>query len=202
MKLSEYASVLPKLEKAHFTEKLVGNVDPNIDETFSCESLPVVGYTSTYDYLVCSSNDPSCDSKLANAFKSLDAFRTVFAEGWMNILRIKTWTSIVVVKGEVKPLQQSSILYKIWVTVEKKSGEVISGHYTYMARLSEVCNHVSALLYKCIHEVAQPQSCTSLPNQWLSVKKVVPPVPMKEVSFPYPKYIDHCKSVIQQPKSL
>ena len=88
-------------------------------------------------YVACS-NDPSCDSKPSNAFKILDAFRIVFAEGWMSMLRTKTWTSTVVVKGEVKPLQQSGVLYKTWVAVEKKSGKVISGHCTCMARLSKV----------------------------------------------------------------
>ena len=45
--LSEYASALPKLEKARYTEKLVGikcHVDSYIDETFSCGSLPLMGY--------------------------------------------------------------------------------------------------------------------------------------------------------------
>jgi len=45
-----------------------------------------VGYTDIYDYLVCSSTDPSCDGKPANAFKSLDALRMMFAEGWMSSL--------------------------------------------------------------------------------------------------------------------
>jgi len=68
MRLSEYASALPKLEKTRYTEKLVSIkciVDPYIDENFSCGSLPAVGY----DYLVCSSNNPSCDGKPANALK-------------------------------------------------------------------------------------------------------------------------------------
>ena len=96
---------LPKLEKACYTEKLIKcNVDPYINGTFSCGSLPVVGYTN-YGYLICSSNDPSCDGKPANAFKSLDAFRMVFAEGWMSTLQTKTWASTVIIKGEVKPSQ-------------------------------------------------------------------------------------------------
>ena len=62
----------------------------------------------------------------------------------------------------------------------KKSGEVISGHCTCMAELSEVCNHVGTVLY---HEEQQPYSSTSLPNQWLPAKKVVSPVPVKDVNF-------------------
>ena len=80
------------------------------------------------------------------------------------------------------------MLYKTWVAVEKKSGKVIGGHCTCMAGLSEVCTMlVLYVLYKCMHEAAQLQSCTSLPNLWLPAKKVVPPVPMNEVSFSLPK---------------
>ena len=54
-----------------------------------------------------------------------------------------------------------------------------------MAGLSEICNHVGAVLYKCMHEAQQPHSSTSLPNQWLPAKKVVTPVsvPVKDVNF-------------------
>jgi len=69
----------------------------------------------------------------------------MFAEGWMSSLQTKTWASTVVVRGEVKPLQCSGVLYKIWVAVEKKSGKVISGYCTCMAGLSEVCNHVGVV---------------------------------------------------------
>jgi len=49
MKLSEYASALPKLEKTRYTEKLVSikcTVDPYIDENFSYGSLPAMSYTN------------------------------------------------------------------------------------------------------------------------------------------------------------
>ena len=68
----------------------------------------------------------------------------------MNTLQAKTWANAVVIKGKVKPSQQNGVLYKTWVAV-KKSGEVISGHCTCVAGLSEVCNHVGAVLHKCMH---------------------------------------------------
>ena len=185
LKLSEYSEALPKLEKERYKQKLTEikcTIDPYIDESYNCESIPVVSYTNIYDFLVCSSNDPSYDGKPANPFKSLDGFRMVCAEGWMGTLQTKTWADAVVIKGEVKPSQRSGVLYKTWEAV-KKSGEVISGHCTCMARLSEVCNHVGAVLYKCMHETQQPHSSTSLPNQWLPAKKVVPPVSVKDVNF-------------------
>ena len=43
----------------------------------------------------------------------------------------------VVIKGDVKPSQWSDVLYKTWMAV-KNCGEVISGHCTCMAGLSEV----------------------------------------------------------------
>ena len=119
----------------------------------------MVSYTNIYDFLICSSNEPSCDGKPANAFKTLDGFRMVCAEGRMSTLQTKTWADAIVIKGEVKPSQQSGVLYKTWVAV-KKSGEVISAHCTCMAGLSEVCNHVGTVLYKCMHEAQQPHLST------------------------------------------
>ena len=83
------------------------------------------------------------------------------------------------------------MLYK---TAEKKSGEVISDHCTCMAGLSKVCSLVGAMLYKCMHEAQQPHSSMTLPNQWLPAKKVVPPVPMKDVDFALTK-VRMCQSL-------
>ena len=185
LKLSEYSEALPKLEKERYKQKLVEikcSIDPYIDESYNCGPVTMVSYTNIYDFLVHSSNDPACGGKPANAFKSLDGFRMVCAKGWMSTLQTKTWLDAVVIKGEVKPSQQSGVLYKTWVAV-KTSGEVISGHCTCMAGLSEVCNHVGAVLYKLMHEAQQPQSFTSLPNQWLLAKKVVPPVLVKDINL-------------------
>ena len=66
LKLSEYSEALSKLEKERYKQKLVEincNVDPYIDDSYDCGSVPVVRYTNIYDLLICSSNDPSCDGK-------------------------------------------------------------------------------------------------------------------------------------------
>ena len=104
LKLSEYSEALPKLEKERYEQKLVEikcNVDPYIDNSYNCGPVPVVSCTNIYDFPICSSNDPSCDGKPANAFKSLDSFRMVCAEGWMSTLQAKTWPDAVIIKGEV-----------------------------------------------------------------------------------------------------
>jgi len=54
----------------------------------------------------------------------------------------------------LKPSQQSGILYKAWVAIQK-DGAVVSGHCTCMADISEACNHVGALLYKCMQQNKQ-----------------------------------------------
>ena len=46
-----------------------------------------VCYTNICDFLICSSSGSSCDP--ANAFKSLDGFWMVYAEGWMSTLQTK-----------------------------------------------------------------------------------------------------------------
>ena len=203
LKLSEYSEALPKQEKERYKQKLVEikcNINPYVDESYSCGPVPVISYTNIYDFLVCSSNDPACDGKPGNAFKSLDGFRMVCAEGWMSTLQSKTWSDAVVIKGEVKPSQRSGVLYKTWVAV-KKSGEVISGHCTCMAGLSEVCNHVGAVLYKCMQQASEQQSSTSLPNQWLPARKIVAPVPIKDVKFGLSK-VDKCQSTINPAKRI
>ena len=70
-----------------------------------------------------------------------------------------------------------------------------------MAGLSEVCNHVVAVLYKCMHEAQQSLSSTSLPNKWLPARKVGPPVPVKDVNFALTK-VRKCQSILQLPKHL
>ena len=54
---------------------------------------------------------------------------------------------------------------------------------------------------KCMHEAQQPHSSTSLPNQWLPARKVVPPVPVKDVNFALTK-VRKCQSAFQLPKNL
>ena len=70
-----------------------------------------------------------------------------------------------------------------------------------MAGFSEVCNHVGAVLYKCMHEAQQPHSSTLLPNQWLPAKKVVPSVPVKDVNFALTKVL-RSHSTLKPPKHL
>ena len=54
---------------------------------------------------------------------------------------------------------------------------------------------------KCMHEAQQPHSSTSLPNQWLPARKVVPPLPVKDVNFALTK-VRKCQSAFQLPKNL
>ena len=117
---------------------------------------------------------------------------------WLSTLTIKEWGLTVVVKGVVKPSQQSGVLYETWVAV-KHDGVVLCGHCTCMAGLSEACNHIGAVLYKCMQEAPKEVSCTLLPNKWLQPTKTVSPVPMKFVDFRLSK-VEKCKSIIEPPK--
>lgn len=206
MKLSDYVEGLPKVEKERYIEKLGKikcDLDPYLDESFiacSENDLPIIKYSDIYDYLICSSNLSSCEGKPGNAFKSLDSFRMVCTEGWLSSLRWKKWSSAVVIIADVKPSQRSGVLYKTWVGV-RENGEVSSAHCTCMAGLSEVCNHVGAVLYKCMQQASEPQSSTSLPNQWLPAKKSVAPVPIKDVKFGLSK-VDKCQSTVKPAKRV
>ena len=91
-------------------------------------------------------------------------------------------------------MQRSGILYKAWVAF-KKSGAVVSSHCTCMAGVSETCNHVGALLYKCMQQKTEEISPTSLPIKWLPAKRTVPPVPASQLVFKVPK-LDKCSSKI------
>ena len=113
-------------------------------------------------------------------------------------------TCCVLVKCDMKPSQRSGTIYKTWVAV-KPCGSVQCGHCTRMAGLSEVCNHVDAVLYKIMHEVfMQPEiSCTSLPNKWLpaTVKKSVAPAQICDIDFRLHK-VSRCQSTISKPKTV
>ena len=129
-----------------------------------------------------------------NAFKSLDAYHIVCAEGWLSSFEVREWMKCVIVRGDVKPSQRSGILYKTWVVIQK-DGAVLSGHCTCMAGISEVCNHVGALLYNCMQQNTEEVSSTSKPNKWLPARKTVPPVPASDLVFKVPK-LDKCRSEI------
>ena len=134
-----------------------------------------------------------------SAFKSLDAYRTVCVEGWLSSLQVKKWRIATIVRGDVKPSQQSGILYKTWVAIES-GGAIVSGHCTCMAGISEVCNHVGALLYKCMQQRTDVSSM-SQPNNWLPAKKSVHPAPACNLVFKTPK-LDKCSSQIIKPKEV
>ena len=70
-----------------------------------------------------------------------------------------------------------------------------------MAGLSEVCNHVGAVLYKCMQQASEQQSSTSLPNQWLPARKSVAPVPIKDDKFGLSK-VDQCQFTINPAKRV
>ena len=171
----DYALSLPLDAKERYKEKLIAlkcSVDPYIDSFDSPFPLPPVTYTDIYDFLVNSYSVHS--SQRQNAFKSLDAYRMVCSEGWLSTLGVKEWPNAVVLKCDVKPSQRSGSLYRTWVAV-KGNGSVVTGHCTCMAGLSEVCNHVGAILYKCMQEAPQQNntetSRTSMPCQWLPARK-------------------------------
>ena len=118
LRLSKYSEALHKLDKERYSKNLwklsIMLILTYIDDSYNCRPVPVVSYTNIYDFLLCSSNDPSCDCKPANAVKSLDNFRMVCAEGWMSTLQTKTWVDAVVIKGEIEPSRQRGVLYKTW----------------------------------------------------------------------------------------
>lgn len=158
MKLSAYAEGLPKVKKEQYVEKLVEiqcNLDPYLNaDSFTVSSgndFPVIKYSDIYEYIIGSSNVSSYKGKPTNAFKSLDSFQMVCTEGWLSSLWWKEWPSAVVIIADVKPSQRSGVLYKSWVAVQQIS-EISSTHCTCIAGTSEVCNHVGAVLYKCMQQ--------------------------------------------------
>ena len=124
----------------------------------------------------------------------------VCAEGWMSTLQTKTWAdAIVIIWVKLSHLNEMVYCTRYGRVAVKKSGKMICAHCTCMAGLSEVCDHVGAVLYKSMHEARQPHSSTSLPNQWLPAKKVVPLVSVKDVNFALTKVLK-CHSTLQPPK--
>ena len=120
IKLSEYVENLSDDAKKRYKLKLSEifcEVDPYIDNCFERSvELPGVTYEQIYDFLV---NSVHSSNSKQNAFKSLDAYHTVCAAGWLSSLEVKEWKGGVIVRGDVKPSQRSGILYKAWVALKR-----------------------------------------------------------------------------------
>jgi len=89
IKLSDYAKNLSVEAKEWYISKLSEifcKVDPYIDNDFKYSVLSGVTYEWIYNFLVITIH--SSNSK-QNAFKSLDAYWTVCAEGWLSSLEVR-----------------------------------------------------------------------------------------------------------------
>ena len=82
-------------------------------------------------------------------------------------------SNLLWIRCDVKPSQRSGVIYKTRVAV-KQCGSVLCGHCTCIAGLSEVCNHVGAVLYKTMHVVTTTSelSCRSLLNAWQLLRRL------------------------------
>ena len=117
---------------------------------------------------------------------------------------------------------KSGICYHTWVEA-KGNGSVVTSHCTCMAGLSEVCNHVGAILYKCMQETLRSlkhrvlqcharAACnkklrshllswpilTSIYHSWISANLVFQnPTKVKVVPSPHPKsdWLSHLKLI-------
>ena len=151
LRLSDYVQGLPESAKTRYLQKLqeIGcTVDPYVDSYDSQLSLlPTVKYSDICEFIGNHTVDGKDPQK---AFKSLDSYHTVCSDGWMGSLNVKKCRNAVLIRCDVKPSQRSGLIYKTWVVV-KQCGSVLCGHCTCMAGLSEVCNHVGAILYKTMH---------------------------------------------------
>ena len=123
VKISEYTENLSDDAKKRYKLKLseiVCEVDPYIDNGFEHSvELPGITYEQIYDYLV---NSIHSSNSKQNAFKSLDAYHTVCASGWLSSLEVKEWKRGIIVWGDIKPSQRSGILYKAWVALKNSGG--------------------------------------------------------------------------------
>ena len=205
MILLQYALALPLEAQERYKKKLLSfscTTDPYCDNFDFHGPLPPVKYGDIYEYLII--NTDQYTKQRQNAFKSLDAYRTVCSEGWTSNISTKSWQDqgVIVLKCDIKPSQKSGMLYDTWVAI-KANGHIITGHCTCMAGLSEVCNHVGAVLYKCMHEFPltddSDATCTSLPCKWIAPTKKVLPAKLADIDFQIPQ-LDKCKSLLSQPK--
>ena len=107
------------------TRRVFCEVDPYIDDVFRYSMvLPGVTYEQIYDYLV--SGIHSLNTSKQNAFKGMDAYRTVCAEVWLSSLEVKEWKKGVIVRGDVNITRNRCtnrgnpyILYKLGVCINR-----------------------------------------------------------------------------------
>ena len=110
IKLSQYAENLSVEAKDRYKSKLSDcQVDPYIDGDFEhLKILPGV----TYEQILV--NRSHCSNSKQNAFKSLDAYRTVCAEGWLSSLEVREWKRGITSSYGSFPFFSSSFVLEIY----------------------------------------------------------------------------------------
>ena len=81
------------------------------------------------------------------------------------------------------------------MSIDKESGEIVTGYCSCFAGLGSTCNHLAALLFKIEHawqnglNRSSAKACTSLLNKWIvpSLKKIEP-MKVEDMIFTKPKY--------------
>ena len=134
-------------------------------------------------------------------FKSLQSYK-YFTAGWVIDHRWKVSDEVCLIVGKVNHSNAvSCVPLNLWIIV-KKTGTVVCGHCTCMARLEETCSHIGALLYWIEYAVLKrdEESCTSKVNKWIEplTTKKVPCLPLGAIDFTSSekrmKLYDHGKS--------
>ena len=90
-------------------------------------------------------------------------------------------------KTDCQPSERlNDLSHKLWICIQKKGAKIQCAHCSFMAGMSQTCNHVAATLIRI--EAASriglnSPSCTSLPCQWLPNSKSVRNIKIKDLKL-------------------
>ena len=88
-------------------------------------------------------------SKDLSDYKTSKAY-SYYAQGWLSSLQLHNLnedSKFCLLKGTCRPQKINDTLHKLWLCLCKETGKIYATHCTYMAGMSQTCNHVAAALF-------------------------------------------------------
>ena len=158
-----------------------------LDEETGVKYWPMTFYPEIFNFLAFHPSELA--SKDLSDYKTCKAY-SYYAQGWLSPLlfhNLDADSKFCLLKGTRRPSQRiNDSPHKVWICVEKQTGNIKCTHCTCMAGMSQTCNHVAAALFRL--EMASRMglnnpACTSQACSWLPNTKPVEPMKVKDMKF-------------------
>ena len=156
-------------------------------EEESVKFWPMTLYPDIFNFLAFHPSELA--SKDLSDYKTSKAY-SYYLQGWLKPLsynEISSSSKYCLIRTTCKPSQRiSDVPHKLWVSLAKANGKIISAHCSCMAGLAQNCNHVAAALFRveaAIRMGLSNPSCTSKACKWLPNNQMVKPICIKNLKL-------------------